>query len=78
MKISGVVFTMYDTRTNLSSQVVEDVMKYFKEKAYKTIIPRNVKLSEAPSFSKPINLYDAASLGAKSYIQLAKEVMLRG
>jgi chromosome partitioning protein len=78
LKILGVVFTMYDSRTNLSGQVVEDVMKYFKEKAFKTIIPRNVKLSEAPSFGIPIHMYDTNSLGAKSYIQLAKEVIERG
>jgi len=72
--IEGVVLTMYDTRTNLSKQVVEEVIAYFKNKVYKSIIPRNVKLAEAPSFGKPINLYDPKSVGALSYYNLSKEL----
>ncbi|HEB32048.1 MAG TPA: ParA family protein [Spirochaetes bacterium] len=72
--IEGVVLTMYDTRTNLSKQVVEEVIAYFKNKVYKSIIPRNVKLAEAPSFGKPINIYDPKSVGAVSYYNLSKEL----
>jgi chromosome partitioning protein len=78
LRIEGVVLTMYDTRTNLSKQVVEEVIAYFKNKVYKTIIPRNVKLAEAPSFGKPINLYDPASVGALSYYNLSKEILDNG
>lgn len=73
--IEGVVFTMYDARTNLSMQVVENVKENLNTTIYKTIIPRNVKLAEAPSHGLPINLYDAKSAGAESYRLLAKEVM---
>ena len=73
--MEGVVFTMYDSRTNLSAQVVENVKKNLKHNIYKTIIPRNVRLSEAPSFGEPINFYDPASKGAKSYMELADEVL---
>ena len=75
LKIEGVVFTMYDARTNLSSQVIDEVKKYFRDKVYKSIIPRNVKLSEAPSFGLPIALYDKNSKGAVAYSELAKEVI---
>ena len=75
LKIVGILLTMFDKRTNLSHQVVEDAKKYFKKLVLKTIIPRNVRLGEAPSFGKPILLYDAASPGAKSYFDLAKEIM---
>ncbi len=75
--IEGVVFTMYDARTNLSMQVVENVKENLKTTIYKTIIPRNVKLAEAPSHGLPINLYDSRSAGAESYRLLAKEVMNR-
>jgi chromosome partitioning protein len=78
LRIEGVVLTMYDTRTNLSKQVVEEVIAYFKNKVYKTVIPRNVKLAEAPSFGKPINLYDPASVGALSYYNLSKEILKNG
>jgi chromosome partitioning protein len=78
LRIEGVLLTMYDTRTNLSKQVVEEVIAYFKNKVYKTIIPRNVKLAEAPSFGKPINRYDAASVGALSYYNLSKEILTNG
>lgn len=73
--IEGVVFTMYDARTNLSMQVVENVKENLNTTIYKTIIPRNVKLAEAPSHGLPINLYDSRSAGAESYRLLAKEVM---
>ncbi len=75
LKIAGILLTMFDTRTNLSHQVAENTMKYFKELVFKTTIPRNVRLGEAPSFGKPILLYDAASIGAKSYFALAKEII---
>lgn len=73
--IEGIVFTMFDARTNLSLQVVEEVKKHLKEKTYKTIIPRNVRLGEAPSYGLPINLYDKTSKGAESYRLLAEEVI---
>ncbi len=76
--IEGVVLTMYDSRTNLSQQVVEDVKEFFKDKVFSTIIPRNVKISEAPSFGKPIGLYDKSSAGSVSYEQLAVEVLNNG
>ena len=75
LKIAGILLTMFDKRTNLSYQVAEDAEKYFKNLVFKTIIPRNVRLGEAPSFGKPILLYDATSTGAKSYFDLAKEIM---
>jgi len=78
LKIEGVVLTMFDTRTNLAAQVVSDVKDYFKDKVFKTIIPRNVKLSEAPSFGKPIGLYDKACPGSLSYEKLAEEVLNNG
>ncbi|MBU2521627.1 MAG: AAA family ATPase [Proteobacteria bacterium] len=75
LKIAGILLTMFDKRTNLSHQVAENAEKYFKNLVFKTVIPRNVRLGEAPSFGKPILLYDAASTGAKSYFDLAKEIM---
>lgn len=78
LEIEGVVFTMYDARTNLSLQVVENVKSYLKQNIYKTIIPRNVRLAEAPSHGMPINLYDKRSSGAESYRLLAQEVLHRG
>jgi chromosome partitioning protein len=77
LKIAGILLTMFDRRTNLSYQVAEEAEKYFKELVFKTIIPRNIRLSEAPSFGKPILLYDATSKGARSYIELAREIMQR-
>lgn len=74
LKIEGVVLTMYDNRTNLSTQVMEEVRRYFHDKVYKSIIPRNIRLSEAPSFGLPITLYDEKSKGAEAYCELAKEV----
>lgn len=73
--IDGVLLTMFDARTNLGIQVIEEVKKYFQDKVYKTIIPRNVRLSEAPSHGKPIILYDSKSKGAEVYLELAKEVV---
>jgi len=78
LKIEGILFTMYDSRTNLSGQVVADVSKYLKDKIFKTIIPRNVKLSEAPSFGIPINKYQPDSIGAISYKELSKEILQNG
>ena len=77
LEMEGVVFTMYDARTNLSLQVVENVKDNLQERVYKTIIPRNVRLAEAPSHGLPINLYDARSTGAEAYHQLAEEVINR-
>lgn len=76
LTIEGVVFTMYDSRTNLSLQVVENVKDTLKQNIYKTIIPRNVRLAEAPSHGLPINLYDPRSAGAESYRLLADEVII--
>lgn len=78
LEMEGVIFTMYDARTNLSLQVVENVKKNLKENVYKTIIPRNVRLAEAPSHGLPITEYDSKSAGAESYRLLAEEVMNRG
>ncbi|MBQ2533082.1 MAG: ParA family protein [Lachnospiraceae bacterium] len=77
LKINGVVFTMYDARTNLSSEVVDTVKENLNATVYKTIIPRNVRLAEAPSHGLPINLYDSKSAGAESYRNLAKEIIER-
>ena len=77
LEMEGVVFTMYDARTNLSLQVVENVKDNLNQKIYKTIIPRNVRLAEAPSYGLPINKYDSRSAGAESYRLLADEVMNR-
>lgn len=77
LHIEGIVFTMYDARTNLSLQVVENVKNNLSANIYKTIIPRNIKLAEAPSHGLPINIYDKRSTGAESYRLLAKEVMER-
>ena len=77
LKISGILLTMFDKRTNLSHQVADDAESHFKELVYKTIIPRNVRLGESPSFGKPILLYDAASVGSQSYFALAREIMTR-
>ncbi len=75
LEMEGVVFTMYDARTNLSLEVVENVKKNLKHNVYKTIIPRNIRLAEAPSHGLPINLYDSKSVGAESYRRLAMEVV---
>ncbi len=75
LEIEGVLLTMYDRRLNLARQVVEEALAYFGDKVYDTIIPRNVKLGESPSFGKPILLYDAQSQGAQTYLKLAREVI---
>jgi chromosome partitioning protein len=75
LRIEGVLLTMFDTRLNLSQQVADEARKFFAERVYKSVIPRNVKLSEAPSFGKPIVLYDPHSTGADSYRELAREVL---
>ncbi|AZP93972.1 ParA family protein [Enterococcus mundtii] len=77
LEIEGVLLTMYDARTNLGNEVVEEVRKYFREKVYETVIPRNIRLSEAPSHGKPIIDYDPRSRGAEVYQALAKEVVDR-
>lgn len=78
LQIEGVLLTMLDARTNLGIQVIGEVKKYFQNKVFNTIIPRNVRLSEAPSHGKPILLYDAKSKGAEVYLELAKEVVAHG
>jgi len=75
LRIEGVLLTMFDARLNLSQQVAEEARKFFSDRVYKTMIPRNVRLSEAPSFGKPIVLYDPHSSGAESYRELAREVL---
>ena len=75
LKVEGALLTMYDARTNLSNQVVKEVKRYFEDKVYKNVIPRNVKLSEAPSYGMPISLYDPRSKGAKSYDKFVKEFL---
>lgn len=77
LSIEGVVLTMFDSRLRLSNQIVEEVKKYFGEKVFKAIVARNVRLSEAPSFGKPIILYDAVSTGTRNYMDLAQEVLTR-
>lgn len=78
LRIEGVLLTMLDARTNLGIQVIEEVKKYFQDKVYKTIIPRNVRLSEAPSHGEPIIIYDPKSRGTEVYLDLAKEVVVNG
>ncbi len=75
LDMDGVVFTMYDSRTNLSNQVVDNVKSNLKQKVYDTLIPRNIRLAEAPSYGQPINVYDPKSAGAESYMALAEEVI---
>jgi chromosome partitioning protein len=77
LEIEGVLMTMFDSRLRLSNQIVDDVKKYFGEKVYSTIISRNVRLSEAPSYGKPVLLYEAVSSGARNYMELAKEFLKR-
>jgi len=78
LEIEGILLTMFDGRNNLSHQVAQEVRKHFKEKVFKTIIPRNIRLSEAPSYGKPVLLYDIHSKGAESYLNLAREIMMDG
>lgn len=75
LAIEGVLLTMADYRTNLTTEVIREIKNYFKDQVYETVIPRNVKLSEAPSFGKPIAIYDAHSIGAKKYTELAEEFL---
>jgi len=77
IEIEGILMTMYDGRTNLSDEVVEEVRKHFGDKVYRTVIPRNVRLSEAPSFGKPIIQYDSHSSGARAYRQFAEEFLAK-
>jgi len=78
LKIAGVLVTMFDGRLNLSRQVLDEVKSYFGDKLFKTVIHRNVRLSEAPSFGKPALLYDANSVGAKDYMALIEEIIKNG
>ena len=75
LEVAGILLTMYDDRTNLTRQVAADLKEFFREQVFKTVIPRSIRLAEAPSFGKPILAYDPRSRGAESYIQLAKEVL---
>jgi chromosome partitioning protein len=77
LAIDGVLLTMYDARLNLSRQVASEAREYFGSKVFDTVIPRNVRLAEAPSFGKPIILYDVASVGAQAYLSVAKELLAR-
>jgi chromosome partitioning protein len=78
LQIEGVLLTMYDNRLNLSQQVLEETRRFFAERVYRTVIPRNVRLSEAPSFGKPVVVYDPHCAGSSSYMSLAREVIERG
>jgi chromosome partitioning protein len=78
LEIEGILLTMFDGRNNLSHQVADEVRKHFKDRVFRTIIPRNIRLSEAPSHGKPVLLYDIHSKGAESYLNLAKEIMTNG
>jgi chromosome partitioning protein len=77
LKLAGILLTMYDARNNLSLQVEEEVRRHFRETVFKSIIPRNVRLSEAPSHGQPILLYDIKSKGAQGYLSLARELIMR-
>lgn len=77
LDMEGVVFTMYDSRTNLSAQVVENVKSHLNQRVFETVIPRNIRLAEAPSYGMPINIYDAKSAGAEAYMSLAGEILNR-
>ncbi len=76
LEIEGIVLTMFDARNNLSRQVEQDIRAHFEQKTFKTVIPRNVRISESPSFGKPVLLYDIQSKGAQSYMELAREIVL--
>jgi chromosome partitioning protein len=77
LKVEGILLTMYDDRTNLTRQVAQDLKDFFEDEVFSTVIPRSVRLAEAPSHGKPILLYDVRSKGAESYIKLAKELLAR-
>jgi chromosome partitioning protein len=78
LALDGVLLTMYDPRTNLSEQVAAEIRRFFGDAVFRTVIPRNVRLAEAPSFGLPVLLYDAASSGAQAYLALAQEVLQNG
>ena len=78
LALEGILLTMFDERTNLSHQVAEDIRTFFQDKVFETVIPRNVRLAESPSYGQPIIQYDIKSKGAVSYIQLGKEVINNG
>ena len=78
LQVEGLVFTMYDPRTNLSKQVIEDVKENLDVYIFKAVIPRNVRLAEAPSYGEPVDIYDRMSSGANSYRKLAKELIKKG
>jgi chromosome partitioning protein len=78
LEIEGILLTMFDSRNNLAHQVAEEVRKHFREKVFRTVIPRNIRLSEAPSYGKPVLLYDIHSKGAESYLNLAGEILRNG
>jgi chromosome partitioning protein len=78
LEIEGILLTMFDSRNNLSHQVADEVRRHFRDKVFRTIIPRNIRLSEAPSHGKPVLLYDIHSKGAESYLNLAREIMTNG
>jgi chromosome partitioning protein len=78
LEVMGVLLTMVDERTNLTQQVVSDIKAHFKDKVFKAAIPRSVRLAEAPSFGKPVILYDIRSKGAEAYLELARELMAHG
>ncbi len=77
LEIEGVVLTMYDSRTRLSNQVADEVKRYFDNRVFETVISRNIRLAEAPSFGKPVLLYDSVSMGSKNYLALAREIVTR-
>jgi chromosome partitioning protein len=77
LSIDGVLLTMYDARLNLSRQVAAEAREYFADKVFQTVVPRNIRLAEAPSFGKPIILYDVASVGAQAYMSVARELLDR-
>ena len=77
LEIEGVLLTMADFRTNLTTEVIKEIKSYFKDKVYSSVIPRNIKLSEAPSFGKPIMLYDRNSIGAKKYLEFSEEFLIQ-
>src|SRR5262249_19311922 len=75
LQVEGILLTMFDDRTNLTRQVAEDLKEFFEDSVLKTVIPRSIRLAEAPSYGKPILMYDVRSKGAESYIKLAKEIL---
>jgi chromosome partitioning protein len=77
LDIEGVLLTMYDNRTRLSNQVADEVKRYFGERVFKSVVSRNVRLAEAPSFGKPVILYDSLSMGSKNYLAVAKEIIVK-